>query len=461
MKTHPEKPGVWIALAAALLVLAPACTTSPAATGASAPSTGRSAATSGALIPQPHVSGLRVAPDAARVDLRVPTFSHSTEITNPLFPVSEQASVLMLGHVDGRPFRTEVTLLPDTEVVRWAGTNVGVLISQYVAYMGGKIDEVAYDRYAQADDGSVWYFGEDVFDFRDGGIVVTEGTWLAGRDGPPAMIMPAHPQVGEVYRTENAPPFVFEQVTVGSVSEHLQGPFGSLIGMRAKELHLDGSSEDKLFAPGYGEFRTAAGGDLEALAMAVPTDAATGPMPEELSGVTEAALAILDAAGADRWTAATRKLDALTASWRALSPDDVPRLVAPVLTRSLEDLAAATRARSSRRAQEAAIDVARSGFDLRLRYRPVAEIDLARMDLWAAQLLIDVAAGDRPAVGDDQFAIDYVRDRLLDALSPADLGRLSEKVTEIQLGVVDRDLGAAARAARALRTMIPTLRVVS
>ncbi len=52
--------------------------------------------------------------------------------------------------------------------------------------------------YAQADDGSVWYFGEDVFDFRDGAIVVTEGTWLAGRDGPAAMIMPADPQVGDV-----------------------------------------------------------------------------------------------------------------------------------------------------------------------------------------------------------------------------------------------------------------------
>ena len=64
-------------------------------------------------------------------------------------------------------------------------------VSQYVAFLGGSIEEVAYDLYAQADDGSVWYFGEDVFDFRDGAIVVTEGTWLAGKDGPAAMIMPA------------------------------------------------------------------------------------------------------------------------------------------------------------------------------------------------------------------------------------------------------------------------------
>ena len=448
-----------LALGAVAVLVAASCTTNAAtAVGSGTPSA--EPGSGGELIPQPDVGGLHVAPDSARVDLRMPTFAHPTEITNPLFPVSDQVSVLMLGHVDGKPFRTEVTLLPNTEVVQWAGMQVEVLVSQYVAYLGGKINEVAYDRYAQADDGSVWYFGEDVFDFRDGGIVVTEGTWLAGRDGPPAMIMPGDPQVGDVYRTENAPPFVFEEVTVGSVSEHLQGPFGPVTGMRARELHMDGGSEDKLFAPGYGEFRTAGGGDLEALAMEMPTDAASGPMPEELSGVTGAALAILEAAGSNDWRGAARRLGELTASWTTVRPDDVPRLVDQVMTDAIADLSAAVATRSAARAQDAAIEVARSGFDLQLRYRPVAEIDLARMGLWAAQLVIDRAAGDEGAVGDDHFAIDYIRDRLLDALSPADLGRLSEKIGEIQIGVVDQDLGAAARAAKEIRRMIPELQVV-
>ena len=48
------------------------------------------------------------------------------------------------------------------------GQMVETLVSQYVAYLGGRIHEVAYDLYAQADDGSVWYFGEDVFNFADG-----------------------------------------------------------------------------------------------------------------------------------------------------------------------------------------------------------------------------------------------------------------------------------------------------
>ena len=73
-----------------------------------------------------------------------------------------------------------------------------MLVSQYMAWRDGRLEEVALDRYAQADDGSVWYFGEDVVEYARGHVVSTEGTWLAGREGPPAMIMPAHPRVGDV-----------------------------------------------------------------------------------------------------------------------------------------------------------------------------------------------------------------------------------------------------------------------
>ncbi|HET6776937.1 MAG TPA: hypothetical protein VFH81_04110, partial [Actinomycetota bacterium] len=181
-------------------------------------------------IPQPVVPHLTVAPDSQRVDLRVPTFSHPTEVTNHLFPVSQQASVLFLGHVDGKPFRTEVTLLPETRIVQWEGQRIETLVSQYMAYLGGRVQEVAYDLYAQADDGSVWYFGEDVADFEGGAIVTKEGTWVVGKDGPAAMIMPADPRVGNAYRTENTPGIAFEQVTVTSVDRTLDGPLGPIEG---------------------------------------------------------------------------------------------------------------------------------------------------------------------------------------------------------------------------------------
>ena len=171
-------------------------------------------------------------------------------ITNPLFPIAQVTQSLQLGTVDGEPFRAEVTLLPGTRTITWNGRQVPTRIHQYVAYSGGRILEVALDWYAQADDGSVWYFGEDVFNYQDGVVADTHGTWLAGKDGPPGMIMPANPSPGQVYRPENIPDLVFEQVTVKAAGRRVPGPRGTVDGaMVITELHMDGRTEDKTFAP--------------------------------------------------------------------------------------------------------------------------------------------------------------------------------------------------------------------
>ena len=134
---------------------------------------------------------LPVSPDAQRVDLAKPTFGNPTSITNPLHPTSQVQQTIYGGHVDGKPFRTEVSLLPGVKPTVWQGKSVNTAIIQYVAYLDGRIHEVAIDWYAQADDGSVWYFGEDVFNYEDGKVADTKGTWAAGDTTPAAMIMPA------------------------------------------------------------------------------------------------------------------------------------------------------------------------------------------------------------------------------------------------------------------------------
>ena len=436
------------------------CTDEAGSVSASGESGSVSAQASGEAsrtISQPAVpSRIPVAPESERVDLTMPTFSDPTNVTNPLFPVSLQESVLMLGHVDGKPFRTEVTLLPETRIIEWEGQRVETLVSQYNAYLGGRIEEVAYDYYAQADDGSVWYFGEDVFDFRDGAIVVTEGTWLAGRDGPAAMIMPGDPQIGDVYRTENAPGFVFEEVTVRSVDEQLDGPMGPIDGgLLADELHSDGTTEQKIFAPGYGEFYTSGGGDVEALALAVPTDAISEPVPPELTALSGGALDVFDSAG--DWKAASATVRDMEAAWDTVRGGNVPRLIEPRMDEALRVLARTVRSRQATAARDAAIQAARSSFDLQLPYRPAAEIDLARMDLWAAQLLVDEAAGDAGGVGADAFALDYVRDRIRAAVDARDLTRINTELGTIQVAVVDEDLALAAAAAERLRRTLAEL----
>ena len=407
-------------------------------------------------IPQPVVlDDLPTAPQGKRVDLATPSFSEPTSVTNPLFPVSKQESVLMVGRVDGKPFRTEVTLLPDTRIIEWQGQQVETLVSQYTAYLDGRIHEVAYDFYAQADDGSVWYFGEDVFNFKEGYIADTHGTWIAGKDGPAAMIMPSDPKVGDVYRPENIPGFVFEEVTVKSTDKTLDGPLGPIHGgLVVEELHMDGTTEDKTFAPGYGEFYTAGGGDVEALALAVPTDAASGPTPAELQTLSSGALDVFDAARSGNWDAASATVEKMSAAWETYRAGEVPKLIEPRMSDALGSLAEAVDARDAAQAQQAAIDVSQWSLDLQLRYRPQTEIDRARFDLWAARLTVDAAAGDAAAVNGDLFTLDYIRDRILHTLDGADATRVNSALEDLQTAVDKEDLAAASDAAKRLRDIL-------
>src|SRR4029453_10994192 len=120
--------------------------------------------------PQPPLARLgeltrrRLAPDSRRGDLVMPTFSNPTRVTNPLFPIGTPHAAI-LGRGDGAPLKIETTLLPQTKTVQWNGRQVQALQSQFCAYLKGRITEVAVDLYAQADDGSVWYLGEDVVDY--------------------------------------------------------------------------------------------------------------------------------------------------------------------------------------------------------------------------------------------------------------------------------------------------------
>ena len=320
-------------------------------------------------------------PAGQRVDLAAPTFSNPTRITNPLFPISGLESTVLLGHVDGKPFRTETTLLATGETMTVAGQRVETLVSQYVAFLDGRIEEVALDRYAQADDGSVWYLGEDVFDYRDGAIGVTEGTWLAERDGPAAMIMAPAPAVGQVYRPENAPGIVFEEVTVTKVDQTVAGPRGPVEGaIVVDELHVDGSHEEKIFAPGYGEFRTGggSGGDLEAVALSVPTDALDVPVPAEIHALTTGSRAILESIRLRDWATATATLGRLVTASKALGATSLPPRIADRLGVALDSLRTAVRARKAAPAAQGALDLTQSALDLELRSRPQAEIDAER-----------------------------------------------------------------------------------
>ncbi|MGH3731103.1 MAG: hypothetical protein ACRDTU_20475, partial [Micromonosporaceae bacterium] len=411
------------------------------------PVVGENGETSGRCLP--------VAAPGKRVDRGTPVFSDPLTIDNPLHPTTEVAQTILGGQVDGAPFRTEVTLLPDVKTITWKGHRIKAVTSQYLAFSDGRIHEVALDWYAQADDGSVWYLGEDVFNYQDGVVADTEGTWVAGDKAPAAMIMPATPDKGDVYRPENVPGAVFEEVTVGSVNETVTGPSGPIKGaIVVDELHMDGSHESKTFAPGYGEFATGtSSGDLEAVSLALPTDAAKGPVPDELNTMATLVRNASDAAASKDWTAATKAAKALTRAWAEFQPGDAPlKLLRTQTDRDIDVYAKAVAGRDADTARDAALRIAQDHLDLVSRYQPVTTTDLARMRLWADQLRYDAAARDKAAVAGDVATLKWTFDRVRGTV--ADPEAVDDVLAELRTAARSGDLAATGTGAAKLSALL-------
>jgi hypothetical protein len=408
------------------------------------------------------------APRNDRVDLTTPSFSNPTNVDNPLFPIGDLHSAILLGNDEGHALKIETTLLPGTKTIEWKGKKIKTLISQFVSYLDGRIHEVALDWYGQADDGAVWYFGEDVFNFQDGVVADTHGTWLTGKDGPPGMIMPANPQLGVAFRPENIPGFVFEEVVVKQAALTVPGPRGPVQGaIVGQENHvIEGFYEDKTFAPGYGEFRSGVGGNLEALALAVPTDARPGGVPAALATISRGANDIFEAAAAGNWDAAAATLNTMRAAWAAHeATGSVPPLLDTQMSRALDALAGnplvpAVDARNDEGAREAALDVSQAAMDLQLQYRPVTEVDLDRFDVWSKQLLVDSGSveGDTGHIAGDVAALARVWDRIAHTVDKAVARDIEAQLKRLDKAAKKEDVAKATDAAKGLNQTLAGLR---
>ena len=413
-------------------------------------------------IPQPELGKLKdlpVAPESQRVDIKRPTFSNPTKITHPLFPVKDGSQTILLGNADGRPLQVTYTTLPESQnrTIIWDGKKIETRTVQYVAHMDRRLVEYALDWYAQADDGSVWYFGEDVFNYEDGQVADTHGTWLAGKDGPPAMIMPADPKPGNVYRVENIPGKAFEEVEVKTVNATVEGPLRSVTGcMIGRQLHDNGSYSDKTFCPGIGEFFTAKDLDLETVAISVPTDALPGPLPAELADITAGALGTYDAAEGRDGRTAEDKFKALKSSWNSLrGRGQVSTLLATQMDRALrylegDVLEPALLHKHTIGTQNGAIDVALASLDLELRYRQPSEVDGDRLAVFARKTLIDAKALEHGLVLSDVRTLELIRDRLGHTLEKAKSNRLNSLIKDMRTSADAEDFEKVSSGAKHL-----------
>ena len=189
-------------------------------------------------------------------------FSH--RINNPYYPLLP-GTIMIFTEKDGDETRKRtVTATHDTKNVM----GVKCLVVHEVVAADGKVEEDTYDWVAQDKQGTVWYFGEATREFMGGGRVSTEGSWEAGVNGQPGIIMPAHPVPGPPYRLDYSPNIAEDMGQVIALNESVTVPAGSFKEcVRTKEWSLlESGSDKKWYAKGVGLVRIeSTGGEVMTL----------------------------------------------------------------------------------------------------------------------------------------------------------------------------------------------------
>jgi len=185
-----------------------------------------------------------------------PTFSNPRTIDNPYLPLSRFTRCEVRGaDTDGTKTRSVQTVLRAPKRFVIGGRPVDALVIRDEAFEDGERIEIALDYFAQSDDGTVYYLGEDVKNIRNGKVVDTKGTWLFGKDTDvPGVVMPAQPKLDERFRSEDVPGITTESDKVEETG--LRAKVGTRLYtnvIRTSEfIQPEGEVEYKLYAPGVG-----------------------------------------------------------------------------------------------------------------------------------------------------------------------------------------------------------------
>ena len=146
-------------------------------------------------------AGLCELPDFASA-----TFSNSTVINNPYFPLIPGTTFVYepLPNEDNVVDTVEVTF--NTKWITVGEMEVECRVVHDFETVNDVLSEDTLDWYAQDDAGNVWYCGEDTKELDpDGNVISTAGSWEAGVDGAlPGYIMPAEVNLkpGTCYQQE-------------------------------------------------------------------------------------------------------------------------------------------------------------------------------------------------------------------------------------------------------------------
>jgi hypothetical protein len=189
----------------------------------------------------------------------------SAKITNPYLPITKFHRTVLKGVDTGQHLRIVRTLQDRKKAFTYHGKSVKAAVVKDVVtnVKAGRVIEKTIDYFAQDKAGTVYYFGEDVNEYRPHKPVSHEGQWRLGRDTKtPGVLMPAHPKLGDSYKAEAVPGITHETdhvVAVGKTKRVAGHTYHHVIKVR-ENAGPPPEVEFKTYAPGTGVLTEANGG---------------------------------------------------------------------------------------------------------------------------------------------------------------------------------------------------------
>ncbi len=179
-------------------------------------------------------------------------FTHVVD--NPYFPLVPGSTFTLLEKDGGESRENKITVTDDTKTIM----GVKCVVVRDTVTLNGVVLEDTFDWYAQDKQGTVWYFGEATQEFESDGRVNTKGSWEAGVNGQPGIIMLANPKPGQPYRQEHSPKNAEDMGQVVAVGESVTVPHGTFNDcVKTKDWSLlESGHEHKWYAKGVGVVRT-------------------------------------------------------------------------------------------------------------------------------------------------------------------------------------------------------------
>jgi hypothetical protein len=154
-----------------------------------------------------------------------------------------------------------ITVLDETRMVAGVPTRV----VEEREWKGSELIEVSRNYFAlDATTGDVYYFGEDVDEYKKGNVVSHGGSWRHGSSGATfGLMMPGKPAVGMKFYQEQAKGVAMDRAEILSVTDTLTTPAGTFdrcVKTRETTPLERFAREYKVYAPGVGLIKD---GDME------------------------------------------------------------------------------------------------------------------------------------------------------------------------------------------------------